>query len=317
MKNLNFTIITFYQFKKLKKLIFIKKLLKNFCSFHKIRGTILIAEEGINATVAGLSKPIKLLEKEIIKIGFNKLEKKRSFYNYMPFNRLKIKIKSEIVTFNEKKLNVEKKTGQHINSLQWNYLIKDNDVMVIDVRNNFEVEIGSFNTSLNPKTKNFTEFKKYINKKLLEYKDKKIAMFCTGGIRCEKASSYLIKSGYKNVFQLNGGIIEYAHQIKKNKLPSKFIGKNFVFDDRLGERITNDIIAKCHLCESIADNHINCNNDACHILFIICKKCDKKLDGCCSIECQNIYHLPIEKQREVRKKFSKKFKNNFRPSVSD
>ena len=109
MKNLNFTIITFYQFKKIKKLVFIKKLLKDFCSFHKIRGTILLAEEGINATVAGLSGPIKLLEKEITKIGFNKLEKKRSFYNYMPFNRLKIKIKNEIVTFNEKKLDVEKK----------------------------------------------------------------------------------------------------------------------------------------------------------------------------------------------------------------
>ena len=111
---------------------------------------------------------------------------------------------------------------------------------------------------------------------------------------------------------LNGGIIEYAHQVKKNNLPSKFIGKNFDFDDRLGERITEDIISKCHLCESITDNHTNCNNDACHILFIICKECNKKLDGCCSIECQNIYHLPIEEQREVRKKFSKKLNEKHR-----
>ena len=129
----------------------------------------------------------------------------------------------------------------------------------------------------------------------------------------EKASSYLINKGYKNVFQLSGGIIEYAHQIKDTNLKSKFIGKNFVFDNRLGERITDDVIAECHLCDSPSDEHINCNNDACHILFIICEKCFAELDGCCSSECQEIYHLPIEEQKEARKKFAKKFKNNFRP----
>ena len=142
-------------------------------------------------------------------------------------------------------------------------------------------------------------------------------MYCTGGIRCEKASSHLIKLGCKNVFQLNGGIIEYVNQIKEDRIDSKFIGKNFVFDDRMGERVTDDIIAKCHLCDSPSDSHINCNNDACHILFIICLKCEQKLDGCCSKECQNISHLPLEKQKIVRKKFAKKFENKFRPSVSD
>ena len=117
------------------------------------------------------------------------------------------------------------------------------------------------------------------------------------------------------MFQLKGGIVDYSHQVKEQKIESKFIGKNFVFDDRLGERVTDDIIANCHLCNSKSDNHTNCKNDACHLLFIICEDCDKQLLGCCSQECKKIYQLPIEEQRKIRKEFSKRFKNNFRPRV--
>ena len=139
--------------------------------------------------------------------------------------------------------------------------------------------------------------KKYNSSK----EDKKILMYCTGGIRCEKASAYLINKGYKNVYQLNGGIIEYARQVKEHNLENKFLGKNFVFDNRRSERISGEIISNCHQCGDKCDEHVNCNNEACHLLFIQCESCAKKYDGCCSIECSEINSLPLEKQKELRR----------------
>ena len=126
-------------------------------------------------------------------------------------------------------------------------------------------------------------------------------MYCTGGIRCEKASSYLINQGFKEVYQLEGGIIQYAHDIKENNLKSEFIGKNFVFDQRLGERVTDDILSFCHICGLSCDSHTDCKNDACHILFIQCEKCKKLYNGCCSKDCQDFAALPIKQQKKLRK----------------
>ena len=148
----------------------------------------------------------------------------------------------------------------------------------------------------------FIDLDKVIEKKYNSSKDdKNILMYCTGGIRCEKASAYLINKGYKNVYQLNGGIIEYARQVKEHNLENKFLGKNFVFDNRRSERISGDIISNCHQCGDKCDEHVNCNNEACHLLFIQCESCAKKYDGCCSIECSEINSLPIEKQKELRR----------------
>ncbi len=321
LKNENFNRITcsFYNYHKIQNLEELRDFLYNDFSNIGILGRVYLSEEGINAQISVPEKYWNDFSDLITKYDFSKnIHIKSAIQEGASFLKLKIMIKKEIVAWGLDKKDYDMQhVGQHLNAKDFNNLIEDKNTVLIDIRNNYESEVGRFETAICPKSKRSKDLIKEVKKLIEDKKDKNIAMYCTGGIRCEKASSYLIKSGYKNVFQLNGGIIEYAHQIKKNKLPSKFIGKNFVFDDRLGERITNDIIAKCHLCESIADNHINCNNDACHILFIICKKCDKKLDGCCSIECQNIYHLPIEEQRKIRKKISKKFENNFRPSVSD
>jgi UPF0176 protein len=131
--------------------------------------------------------------------------------------------------------------------------------------------------------------------------EKNIIMYCTGGIRCEKASAYMLHNGFNNVFHLEGGIINYAKQVKENNEPSKFIGKNFVFDNRLGERITEEIIAKCHQCGKPCDTHTNCANNGCHLLFIQCDECKQKYDGCCSIECKETIHLPLERQKQIRK----------------
>ena len=135
---------------------------------------------------------------------------------------------------------------------------------------------------------------------LKDKKDKNIVMYCTGGIRCEKASAYLRYNGFPNVFHVEGGVIEYTRKAKEQNLPLKFIGKNFVFDERLGERITDDVIAHCHQCGKPCDNHTNCNNDGCHLLFIQCDECKSKFDGCCSDECKDEFHLPVEEQRARR-----------------
>ena len=248
MKNIKFTIITFYKFKKIRRTENIQKLLKEFCSFHKIKGTIVLAEEGINGTVAGLSTPIDLLQKKLTELGFMNLEEKKSFNDFMPFNRLKIKIKKEIVTFYEKNLDVEELTGKHIDSFKWNNLISDKETLLIDVRNNFEVEIGSFVDSSNPNTKNFSEFKKYIKKNMKTQKNNKIAMFCTGGIRCEKASAYMIKEGFNNVFQLKGGILQYLEDTSEKN--SNWEGECFVFDNRVSIRneMKPGTYELCHAC---------------------------------------------------------------------
>ncbi|MEI9956603.1 MAG: rhodanese-related sulfurtransferase [Ferruginibacter sp.] len=152
-------------------------------------------------------------------------------------------------------------------------------------------------------------------------KEQNIIMYCTGGIRCEKASAYMLHNGFKNVFHLEGGIINYAKEAKENNLPSQFIGKNFVFDDRLGERITEDVIAKCHQCGQPADTHTNCKNDGCHLLFIQCEACVAQYDGCCSEACQTVYNLPVEEQKELRKGIDKgmmvfnKSKKRLRPRL--
>ena len=206
MINSKFTILSFYQFKQIKDLLTIKSRISDFCKFNKIKGTIIIAEEGINGTIAGTSQSIKNFQLEIKKIGFENFNSKYSYSKFMPFFRLKVRPKKEIVTLRTKIADPENITGNKIKPENWNNLITDNDTILIDVRNDFEVEMGSFQGSINPKTKSFTEFKSYLKDNLSEAKDKKIAMFCTGGIRCEKISSYMIKKGFKNVNQLQGGI---------------------------------------------------------------------------------------------------------------
>ncbi len=169
------------------------------------------------------------------------------------------------------------------------------------MRNYYESEIGRFDNALIPDVETSKELLPKVKKMLTGNERDQILLYCTGGIRCEKASAYLIQNGFEDVNQLQGGIIQYAHEVKKYGLESKFRGKNFVFDDRLGERVTNDILALCHICNSPCDKHTDCKNDACHILFIQCKKCSEKLDGCCSKECQDFSKLPIAKQRILRK----------------
>ena len=250
MINSKFTILTFYQFKQIKDLLLIKSRISDFCKFNKIKGTIIIAEEGINGTIAGISQSIKNFQLEIKKIGFENLNPKYSYSKFMPFFRLKVRPKKEIVTLRTKIADPENITGNKIKPENWNNLITDNNTILIDVRNDFEVEMGSFRGSIDPKTKSFTEFKSYLKDNLSEAKDKKIAMFCTGGIRCEKISSYMIKKGFNNVNQLHGGILNYLEKIpEKNSL---WDGECFVFDNRVSVKneLKDGTFQLCHACRA-------------------------------------------------------------------
>ena len=226
----SFSVLAFYQFIERKNLSEIESLLKKKCVFSKIKGTILLSAEGINGTVSGSERSISELSSYLKEIGFDDLNQKISYSKFQPFPRLKVRIKKEIVTFKEE-LNIMKNKGKHVDPDKWNDLIDDPELILIDVRNDFEVQMGTFENAKNPDTKSFTDFKKYAEENLLKNKDSKVAMFCTGGIRCEKASSYLVGNGMKNVFQLKGGILSYLEKVDVSK--SKWNGECFVFDRRV------------------------------------------------------------------------------------
>ncbi|MDC0624448.1 rhodanese-related sulfurtransferase [Alphaproteobacteria bacterium] len=248
MINSKFTIITFYQFKKIDDILIIKNELSHFCKFNKIKGTIILAEEGINGTIAGISASIIKFELHLKGLGFTNYNSKYSYSKFNPFFRLKVKNKKEIVTLRSRDVDTENITGKKIKPEDWNNLILNQETILIDVRNNFEVEMGTFKNSINPNTKSFTEFKSYIKNNLNKAKDKKIAMFCTGGIRCEKISSYMIKKGFKNVNQLNGGILSYLEKTSYEN--SLWNGECFVFDNRVSVKneLKDGSYELCHAC---------------------------------------------------------------------
>lgn len=214
------------------------------------------------------------------------------------FFTLTIKVRSKIVAdgIDDPQFDPSK-TGVHLNADAWNKLAEDPNTVIVDMRNHYESEVGRFENAIVPDAVTFREELPMVAEMLEQNKDKNILMYCTGGIRCEKASAYMKYRGFNNVFQLEGGIIEYNRQVKAGGLKNKFLGINFVFDERLGERISEDIIAKCHQCGQPADTHVNCTNNYCHILFIQCPACAEKYSGCCSEQCATFSTLPEEEQK--------------------
>lgn len=276
-----------------------------------IFGRIYIAKEGINAQ---LSCPIHnwgnfIKDFKNINI-FKNIVIKEAIVDGKSFYKLTIKVRNEIVSYGLQKNQYDiKKTGEHITSLEFNKKINNENTILVDMRNYYESEVGKFKNALIPDQETSKQLLPKVKKILKGKENNEILMYCTGGIRCEKASAYLIKQGFKNVKQLKGGIIQYAHDQKKYNFKSMFIGKNFVFDRRMSERVTDDVIGNCHICNNPADHHVDCNNDSCHILFIQCEECNKKLEGCCSQECKDFYFLPKSKQQEYKKDPNKVISN--------
>jgi len=268
-------------------------------------GRIYVAHEGINAQMSVPAENFEAFKETLEAYDFMKgirLNVAIEQDNHS-FLKLTIKVRNKIVAdgLNDETFDVTNK-GIHLKAREFNDLLANPDTIVVDFRNHYESEVGHFEGAITPDVENFRESLPIINEQLQDFKeDKNLLMYCTGGIRCEKASAYFKHQGFKNVYQLEGGIIEYARQVKEEGVESKFVGKNFVFDHRLGERITDDIIAQCHQCGKPCDNHTNCANDACHLLFIQCDECKAIMENTCSTECHEIIHLPQEEQVARRK----------------
>jgi UPF0176 protein len=292
----------------------------------KVFGRIYVAHEGINAQVSVPDSNVDSFKNYLYSIErLNELrlniavdDDGKSFWV------LKIKIRDKIVADGIRDTSFDMKNkGKYVNAKQFNELTSHPDTIVVDMRNHYEYEVGHFEKAIEVPSDTFREQLPMAADMLKKDKEKNIIMYCTGGIRCEKASAYMLHRGFKNVFHLEGGIIHYANKVKEESLPNKFHGKNFVFDNRLGERITEEVISKCHQCGKPADSHTNCKNDGCHLLFIQCDECAAKYDGCCSEECQTVYNLPAEQQKELRKGIDKgsmvfnKSRQRLRPKLSE
>ena len=285
-------------------------------------GRIYISKEGINAQISIPEHSLDTFKQYIHSFEvFNDIKFKNAFEEGVSFLKLKILVRDEIVSYKVPNDSYDmNKTGIHLSPIDFNDSIKDKDSIIVDMRNYYESEVGRFKNAIIPDAHFSKELLPKVAEVLEGKEDKKVHLYCTGGIRCEKASSYLIKKGFKEVYQLEGGIIQYAHDIKENNLKSEFIGKNFVFDDRMGERITNDIIAHCHQCKEVSDDHKNCKNDACHLLFIQCDKCADKYNDCCSKDCSEFLKLDLDTQKKLRKDNNKKVSSaklstKFRPKL--
>lgn len=297
------TTLSFYAYTKLEHPSVFRDGFYQELSRLDVFGRIYVASEGINAQIS---------------VPNDRMDDFRIYLDTIPFLRgirlniaveddgksfftLTIKVRDKIVAdgLDDAAFDVTDR-GTHLSAADFNALTDRPDTIVVDMRNHYESEVGHFEGAICPPMETFREGLPMVADMLDDVRDKHIVMYCTGGIRCEKASAYMKYRGFRHVYQLDGGIIEYARQTAREGLPNKFHGKNFVFDERLGERISDEVIAECHQCGSPADTHINCANEACHLLFIQCPECRDQYEGCCSAECRDFIRLPKEEQKRLR-----------------
>lgn len=297
------TTISFYCYFKIEEpLVFRDEMYRQLKELG-VMGRIYLAEEGINAQLSLPTANLNSFQEYLysikplngIRLNVAVDDDGKSFYV------LDVKVRTKIVAdgISDPEFDMGNK-GKYVNAEQFNQLTNDPDTVVIDMRNHYEYEVGHFEDAIEVPSDTFREQLPMAVDMMKADKEKNIIMYCTGGIRCEKASAYMLHKGFKNVFHLEGGIINYVNQAKEKGLPNKFHGKNFVFDQRLGERVTDEIISHCHQCGQPADTHVNCVNDACHLLFIQCDECKTKMEGTCSTKCFEFIHLPEEEQKKQR-----------------
>jgi len=300
-----------------------ERLLKDWEDLN-VFGRIYVAREGINAQLSFPEDNFDEFRANVdsysefkdipFKIAVD--DDGKSFY------KLCIKVREKIVAdgLSEEDYDVTN-VGSHLDAEKFNEALEEGAI-VIDMRNQYESEVGHFEGAICPDADTFREELPMVAEELKGKEKEKVLLYCTGGIRCEKASAFLKEKGFEDVNQLHGGIIAYKHQVEEKGLPCKFVGKNFVFDERMGERITDDVIAECHQCGKPCDDHTNCKNDDCHLLFIQCDECAEKFEGCCTPDCQKIAALPEEEQRRIRRDRKKTdclsvYKSRLRPNLKD
>ncbi len=317
--------LSFYRYVKIEHVEEFRNTLFDAFANLNVLGRIYIAHEGINAQLS-------LPEQNFVE--FKDFVSANTFLKDVPFKiaveddgksfyKLIVRIKNKIVAdgLQDDSFDVTN-VGNHLDAMSFNKAIENPDTIVIDMRNHYESEVGKFENAICPDADTFRDALPKAVDLVKGKEDQKILLYCTGGIRCEKASAYFKHHGFKDVNQLYGGIIEYAKEVKQKGLPSHFIGKNFVFDERMGERITEDVISRCHQCDQLSHRHVNCANDDCHLLFIQCEECAEKYNGCCTPRCQEIAALPVEEQIKLRKGKIKKnahsvYKSRLRPNLRE
>ena len=278
-------------------------------------GRIYVAKEGINAQMNVVTANFEALDTflqllpELTGVPYKIAVEEK---NFSSFYKLTVKIKDKIVAdgLDDSSFDVTN-TGAYLTAEEMNEYVDDPDAVVVDMRNAYESEIGHFKNAILPDVDTFREELKVAPSLLRIHKNKKIALYCTGGIRCEKASAWLKHNGFTDVRHLRGGVIDYAHQVKEKGLPNKFLGSNFVFDERLGERVGEEIISQCHLCAiEKSDTHYHCKNKICHVLFLGCEGCVAKYNNYCGWWCQ----LTDKAPESVKKVFAKYYNQYFRPA---
>ena len=297
--------ISFYQYYKIENPELFRDTLFLEWNLLDVLGRTYVSYEGINAQLSVPSENFLALKGQLDAISFLKgirLNVAIEHHN-KSFLKLKVKVRDKIVAdgLDDKTFDVTAK-GVHVNAKGFNDMLADPNTICVDMRNHYESEIGHFDGAITPDVDTFRDSLEVIEESLKDTKeDKNLLMYCTGGIRCEKASAYYKYKGFQHVFQLEGGIIEYTRQVTSEGLENKFIGKNFVFDHRRAEKISEDVIANCHQCGNPCDNHVNCANEACHLLFIQCNDCSEKMETTCSTECKEVIQLSYKEQKELRK----------------
>jgi len=276
-------------------------------------GRIYVAREGINAQMSVPEENFNTFLRTFAKFPiFDQIPIKYAIEdNGKSFYKLAIKVRPKLVADGLDDLSFDvTNVGNHLRAEEFHSLVEDGSHIVVDMRNHYESEVGYFKGAIRPEVDTFREEIALVTEMLADQKDRKVLLYCTGGIRCEKASAYLKHQGFSDVNQLHGGILEYARQIKQLNLESNFIGKNFVFDERMGESVNGEVISHCHQCGKSCDVHLNCANDLCHVLFIQCPECAKKFEKCCSMECRYIKDSSDHEKQLFRLKTDRKFGNS-------
>lgn len=297
------TTVSFYQYAHILNPAFFRDYLFLHWDALGVLGRTYVAREGINAQISVPTARFDAFKSHLYSISFlNGIRLNVAVDEGKSFFKLAVKVRDKIVAdgLNDAEFDVCK-TGVHLDAVTFNEITAQEDTILIDMRNHYESEVGHFKGAITPDADTFREEIELVEELLKGKEDRNIVMYCTGGIRCEKASAWLKHKGFPHVHQLEGGIIEYTRQVRAQGLENRFIGKNFVFDERLAERISDDVIATCHQCGAPCDDHTNCSNVGCNLLFIQCPACAKQHEGTCSSRCQEIIHLSPEEQRGLRK----------------
>ena len=297
--------VSFYQYFKIEDpQLFRDKLFLEWDAL-EVLGRIYVSYEGINAQMSIPAEKILELKTQLDSISFLKDIRLNVAVEQdnKSFLKLKVKVRKKIVADGLEDATFDvTDIGIHLKAEEFNKMLEDPNTVCVDMRNHYESEIGYFDGAVTPNVDTFRDSLDLIEEDLKDHKeDKNLLMYCTGGIRCEKASAYYKHKGFKNVFQLEGGIINYVRQVEATGVENKFKGMNFVFDHRRAERISDDVVSNCHQCGEACDYHVNCDNEACHLLFIQCSSCQEKMNTCCSENCKEVASLSFEEQKQLRK----------------